>query len=63
VAKLTSPRVDIHADPSWVLVLLPRAKQVGGRVKREINNKEGFLMQVFKRWNDTNMILFLSQCS
>jgi hypothetical protein len=38
---------------------LPHAKS-GGRVKKEINNREGFLMQVFKRWKDINIILFLS---
>jgi hypothetical protein len=26
-------------------------------VKKEINNKEGFLMQVFKRWKIINIIL------
>jgi hypothetical protein len=31
---------------------------VGGRVKKEINNKEGFLIQIFKRWNNINIILF-----
>jgi hypothetical protein len=34
-----------------------------GRVKKEINNKEGFLMQVFKRWKCINIILFISQDS
>jgi hypothetical protein len=34
-----------------------------GRVKNEINNKEGFLMQVFKRWKRINIILFISQGS
>jgi hypothetical protein len=33
---------------------------LGGRVKKEIKNMEGFLMQVFKRWKVTNKILFLS---
>jgi hypothetical protein len=31
--------------------------------EKEINNREEFLMQVFKRWKDINIILFLSQGS
>jgi hypothetical protein len=34
---------------------------VGG--EKEIKNREEFLMQVFKRWKDINIILFLSQGS
>jgi hypothetical protein len=33
----------------------------GGRVKKEINTGKGFLMQVFKRWKDINIILFLCE--
>jgi hypothetical protein len=35
----------------------------GGRVKKEIKNKKGFLIQIFKRWKGINIILFLSQGS
>jgi hypothetical protein len=32
-------------------------------MKKEINDREGFLIKVFKRWNDINIISFLSQGS
>jgi hypothetical protein len=35
----------------------------GGKVKKEIKNRDGFLIQVFKRWNGINIILFLSKDS
>jgi hypothetical protein len=34
--------------------------KLGERVKKEIKNKEGFLMQHFKSWKDINIILFIS---
>jgi hypothetical protein len=33
----------------------------GGRVKKEIKNREGFPIQVFKRWKNINITLFLSR--
>jgi hypothetical protein len=45
--------INIREQLGWY-----RCFWVGGRVKKEINNKEGFLMQVFKRWNNINIILF-----
>jgi hypothetical protein len=56
-AKLTSPRVNIRA-------LIPVAVGVAkssGRVKKEIKNREGFLIQVLKRSKCINIILFLFQ--
>jgi hypothetical protein len=35
----------------------------GGRGKTEIKNKEGFLIQVLKRWKGINIILFLFKVS
>jgi hypothetical protein len=32
-------------------------------MKKEIKDREGFLIQVFKRWSDINIISFLSQGS
>jgi hypothetical protein len=33
------------------------------RMKKEINDTKEFLMRVFKRWKNTNIILFFSQGS
>jgi hypothetical protein len=56
LAKLTSPCVNICTP---IPVGIGMAK-IGGRVIKEIKNREGFLMQVFKRWKGINIILFLS---
>jgi hypothetical protein len=34
--------------------------KLGGRVKKEINNIEEFLIQVLKKWEVINIISFLS---
>jgi hypothetical protein len=59
LAKLTSPHGNIRAR---IAVGIDMVKP-GGRVEKEIKNREGFLIQVFKRWKNINVILFLSQGS
>jgi hypothetical protein len=59
LAKITSPRGNICA---LIRVGISVAKP-GGRVKKEIKNREGFLMKVFKTWKGINIIVFLSQGS
>jgi hypothetical protein len=35
--------------------------KIGGRVEKEIKNRETSFIQVFKRWKGINIILFLSE--
>jgi hypothetical protein len=56
LARLSSPRENIHAPISVAIGV----SKPHGRVKKEIKNREGFLIQVFKRWKSINIILFLS---
>jgi hypothetical protein len=59
LAKITSPRRNICA---FIRVGISVAKP-GGRVKKEIKNREGFLMKVFKACKGINTIVFLSKGS
>jgi hypothetical protein len=45
LTKLISPRGNIHT-PIWVGIGVAK---LGGRVKKEIKNRERFMIQVFKR--------------
>jgi hypothetical protein len=54
LVKLTSPHGNIRAR---IAVGIGMANP-GGRVKKEIKNREGFLIQVFKKWKNTNIIFF-----
>jgi hypothetical protein len=47
-------RLDINVSPG-----MERSE----RMKKEINDTKEFLMRVFKRWKNTNIILFFSQGS
>jgi hypothetical protein len=61
LAKLTSPQ---RKTRTLILVGIDVShEQVRAEGEKEIKDREGSLMQVFKSYNDINIILFFSQGS